>query len=352
MKRLTIFLTLLLATTGLSADKIIDVDTGGTGDYDSIEAALSGEHTDITASGYDNFRFQCRSSDGALDEVNEIYIPDYNTTSSQRLYIECVGANRPDFNGMDTSKYRVASNSAFDSTFRAGGYVVFDGIQFDNNNATGRMGVWVRDAGEVIIKNCYFDGGDKDSSTAVKIYRYKTVELYNCIIHGYEYGIQIDCADELSESRDIYNTTIVGCDNGILIDGSDTDTADVEIKNLIIQDSSVADYNTPDGTVSTTAHIYTSDATSPNDATFENVNFAFVDEPNDDYHLDSSMDGLYEGEDLSGTFTEDIDGDTRNDWDVGADELTGGGGGGGDDTQGNNPIFGENSIFNGVILGN
>jgi hypothetical protein len=33
------------------------------------------------------------------------------------------------------------------------------------------------------------------------------------------------------------------------------------------------------------------------------------------------------GTDLSGTFTEDIDGDTRSAWDIGADEFQGGGGG-------------------------
>ena len=48
----------------------------------------------------------------------------------------------------------------------------------------------------------------------------------------------------------------------------------------------------------------------------------FEDKASDDFHLDSSDSlALGEGADLSGSFTDDIDGDTRSDWDIGADEL-------------------------------
>ncbi|MBW2623131.1 MAG: hypothetical protein JRD68_09520, partial [Deltaproteobacteria bacterium] len=50
----------------------------------------------------------------------------------------------------------------------------------------------------------------------------------------------------------------------------------------------------------------------------------FVNTGADDFHLQSTSDAIGAGTDLSGTFTDDIDGDTRSAWDIGADEYVGG----------------------------
>ena len=52
----------------------------------------------------------------------------------------------------------------------------------------------------------------------------------------------------------------------------------------------------------------------------------FVDSANDDYHLDSGSSLIGAGTDLSGSFTTDIDGDTRSSWDIGFDEFVSAGG--------------------------
>ena len=54
----------------------------------------------------------------------------------------------------------------------------------------------------------------------------------------------------------------------------------------------------------------------------------FVDSANDDYHLVSGSALIGAGTDLSGSFTTDIDGDTRSSWDIGFDEFVSAGGGG------------------------
>ena len=84
----------------------------------------------------------------------------------------------------------------------------------------------------------------------------------------------------------------------------------------------------PQSTVDTHAKNVSEDASSPDDA-YDNLNChdatsCFTDWANDDYHLDSGgseITTLDDGDDLSGTFTDDIDGDTRSTWYIGADEI-------------------------------
>lgn len=50
--------------------------------------------------------------------------------------------------------------------------------------------------------------------------------------------------------------------------------------------------------------------------------FVSLTDGSEDFHLKAGADCLAAGQDLSSVFTTDIDGDTRSNWDVGADELT------------------------------
>ena len=56
------------------------------------------------------------------------------------------------------------------------------------------------------------------------------------------------------------------------------------------------------------------------------VKFANTTQGSEDIHLQSGSVAIGAGTDLSGTFTDDIDGDTRSAWDVGADEVMAAGG--------------------------
>jgi hypothetical protein len=76
----------------------------------------------------------------------------------------------------------------------------------------------------------------------------------------------------------------------------------------------------------TTDNNISSDGTSPDDATSYTYADQFVSTTSgsEDFHLKSGADAIGVGTDLSGTFTTDIDGDTRSSWDVGADEYSSG----------------------------
>ncbi|GAG34644.1 unnamed protein product, partial [marine sediment metagenome] len=95
-------------------------------------------------------------------------------------------------------------------------------------------------------------------------------------------------------------------------------------KNNLCQDNSGGgDYSDTGGGFGTTANNISEDATSP-DASFRNKTVSFVDEDNDDFHLaGNDANARNAGEDLSATFTDDIDGQTRGyrGWDIGADET-------------------------------
>jgi len=71
-----------------------------------------------------------------------------------------------------------------------------------------------------------------------------------------------------------------------------------------------------------------SDETAPGANSHDNKSaadlFADTTDTAEDLHLKAAVDGSYEGADLSASapgFTDDIDGDTRSDWDIGADEI-------------------------------
>lgn len=98
-----------------------------------------------------------------------------------------------------------------------------------------------------------------------------------------------------------------------------------DTKNNFIENQGTGpDYD--DGSrVLTTNTNYTSDATSPDGASYQNETATYEDQANYDLHLASGDDGSFEGTDLSSdsvyAFSIDIDDDTRADWDAGADEF-------------------------------
>ena len=72
-----------------------------------------------------------------------------------------------------------------------------------------------------------------------------------------------------------------------------------------------------------------SDATAPGANSVDNIAGAdlFVNVASDLHLKSGTTDAAGAGSDLSASFTDDIDGDTRSDWDIGADEYDSGGGG-------------------------
>lgn len=125
----------------------------------------------------------------------------------------------------------------------------------------------------------------------------------------------------------VYNNTVYNCGTGFT-EGDNNNT--MVYKNNVAVGNTVADW--ANSYAATSDYNVSSDATAPgtNKATGKTAyTDYFVDPANGDFHLKGSSYSLFglAGTDLSGTFTTDIDGQTRTAWDIGADEYVASGGG-------------------------
>lgn len=202
-------------------------------------------------------------------------------------------------------------------------YIRIEGIVILPTN--NRPGI-VIDAGDFTrVFNCVIYGGGTNTDNGIAVTSTGgTKYIYNNIIYGFKgasSGRGIYCTKSGSTATiHVYNNTIADCWRGLQRNADQT----VRPKNNLIQDCSDACFS---GTFTDTEANISEDATSPNSA-LRNIAVAFVDEPNDDYHLDESdTDAVDAGVDLSAdadlAFSTDFEGDSRPDgeWDIGADEI-------------------------------
>ena len=158
------------------------------------------------------------------------------------------------------------------------------------------------------------------------------VQLSNSILYGASASKGIHESSP-NAYHSFLNNTIIGCNVGIHQDlayGADNQIW----KNNLCQ-GNTTDYVDDGGGFGTHAYNISEDATSP-DVSYQSkdlhTNSIFKDYSSNDYRLDSAGDATNlaiadDGEDLSGTFTDDIQGQTRSTWYIGASEIVSSGGG-------------------------
>jgi hypothetical protein len=158
---------------------------------------------------------------------------------------------------------------------------------------------------------------------------YRDVTLINNIIYATQAGNGsagiILHGPSSGKTHTVYNNTVAKFDNNIYQDDTSIGGT-LNCKNNLAQGGITNDYKDDGGGFGTHSKNVSEDATSP-DASYQSLDkhSVFNDYSNDDYGLSSSDTDLDDGDDLSGTFTDDIDGDTRSDWYIGADEFKDGG---------------------------
>ncbi len=159
----------------------------------------------------------------------------------------------------------------------------------------------------------------------------KNILLTNNIIYGIgdgagEAGINVEAKDDCTV--EVYNNTLIGNDLNFHNSRADSSVGLI-IKNNLCQNAGTTDFSQAGAGYGTTAKNVSEDTTSP-DVAYRSkdvhTNSVFKDYANDDYRLDSGGDAtnlaiLDDGEDLSGTFTDDIEGQTRATWYIGASEI-------------------------------
>jgi hypothetical protein len=289
------------------------------GDYTSLNAALAGLSGNLTTNcagtgGAGILTIECYYL-GSADSTAASTGTGYTTSADYYINITVPTAER--HSGVwSTSKYYMSQNELICLDIRAR-YVKVIGLQFYKGTAGSfdNGAIWISSGSatsSVLIDSCILKGPGIDNAgnyTSAIQQNYgdeTTVEIRNTLIYDW-------IGDTSSKTAAIwcylgtftvYNVTIVDSYVGI---GNSGGT--INCTNLGMSGVTTATY----GTVGQT----TGSTTTP----------TFVNAASDNFHLASNDTTWHnQGTDLSGTFTTDIDGETRATWDIGADEYVAAGG--------------------------
>ncbi|MCP4594991.1 LamG-like jellyroll fold domain-containing protein, partial [Neptuniibacter sp.] len=248
-------------------------------------------------------------------DSGRIIISGWTTSSANYINIYTTEAARHD-GAWDTGAYIIEHSTVFEHVVDVqSDYVKMTGIQIKKTSGNGgaralqtsgdflEFDKMIVNAGNnrcvrlehnngnpIILTNSVFLSSDSDDSTFVT---YGKAYLYNCV------SINTSSAPAFSAAENwMYLTNCYAYSaSGTSINGS-----------LVVTATSASD----DGAESTSTVAY---------STSSGAYFTNVTNGSEDFHLSSNSSSLYDaGTDLSGIFADDIDGDPRISWDIGADE--------------------------------
>jgi hypothetical protein len=314
------------------ANATVTVKSSG-GNYTSLNSALAGESANLTTNchstgGAGILTIECYYLSGA-DTTNASTGTGYTTSSSYYINIVVPTAERHD-GKWNTSKYSLAasvSNYGLLEIYEA--YTRLTGLQISVTGTSDydTSGIRIEGAGYCLIDKCIIRRAS--SSHICQGIRFGNAgslycDIRNSCIYGFDVAqwyAGISC-DYTSANIKIQNCTI--SDNYLGINGNSH-----VVTNCAVFNNSDDFYGTmtisycasDDGDGTNAVNI------SPGATEADDWANAFVDYANGDFHVRDTSSVLYNtASDLSATFTDDIDGDTRSQWDIGADEYVAAGG--------------------------
>ena len=303
------------------------------GDYTSLEACLDANEQDLTGDGWFDIEI-----DGTWEsaDTTQASVGGYTTTTNDYINIYTTVAARHDgridaISGKDN--YRIATSSNI-AVLISVPYVKFQGIEV---RCTGPYTHWIIETTTSsyntiaynILHNTQMDGGSADYAALYLDWHGGGGNyIYNNLIYAITRDWGTAAGKGFQENTGvpdnyIYNNTIYGCaDIGFLSWNAGRDV----LKNNIVYGNESDFSGTFDGA---SDYNFSKDDTAPEaagnsiwgDTDGKTPDFVNVSGGSEDFHLQSTSDAIGEGVDLSGDFTDDIDGDTRSAWDIGADEY-------------------------------
>jgi len=306
------------------------------GDYTSASAWEAGEQRDLVAADEIALGEITGDWSGGAD-TTYLLIDNVNWTTDATHYISLYTAEDARHPGRwDTNKYVLSVSSQWNGVVRVdANYVRIDGLQIENvwtDATTGNVvGINQNGHGDEHTNNIirWGGGGTPDSASDAGI-QYDgaaagTHKARNNIIYDWYMGMYFDYG-AAGTTFVLYDNTINdNVSTGIWIQDSVGDVT-LYMKNNICNGNGAADYNETTFTTYVHSKNISEDATSP-DASYQSMAVVFVDEANDDFHVDvSDTYARGAGDDLSAdaqmAFNDDIDGFMREvAWDIGADQF-------------------------------
>jgi hypothetical protein len=269
-------------------------------------------------------------------DTTNVIIDGYTTDATRYINIYTTGEAK--HNGKwDTGAYRlITSSSTGTSLSISDNYVTINGLQISGENITStyvRVITVASNINPVIIKNNIIKARESTAGAGgiiyinVRSFNSENV-IYNNIIYNATgtdaYGIYLTSSDAGTIGK-IYNNTIYNCKSGLLFNSS---SGTYVVSNNLLMGCTTC--------INGVSNIDEGENNATNDGTGDDNNleggivdktsysdyFVSTTSGSEDFHLKSTAtDFIGAGVDLSATFTDDIDGDTRSSWDIGADEY-------------------------------
>lgn len=300
--------------------------TGDNRAYPSLSAFEAAEQQDLTDNGGDIMVVYCS---GTTIDSTPLTINGWTTNTTCRIKI--IGDNTTGV--WSDSCYTIGRSGTAGPTIA----IPQDGTNYNIENI--QIKVSTTDSGEsmgiqqnsmggtIVIKNNIFrrDAATGWENSAISITRKDEsgiYYIYNNIFYGFRrtnggHGCALYNSGASTRIIYLYNNTAYNCTKGF-----ESNNTDVIAINNISYGNAEEDYY---GTFhNDSTNNLSEDTTAPALGTYyRSKTITFTDATNGDFHLASSdTDAIDKGEDLSGTFTTDIDGTTRSGtWDIGADEY-------------------------------
>lgn len=300
----------------MATTRTVYVDTDGGGDYTSLKTALSSEAKNLVSAD-EITKFIC-SGTTADSGGNALIETGWTTSESNYIWIYCdpmgTAGRHPGY--YSASHYRIES-AADSGILRCRKHVIVDGIQVKNTATAGEPSVGIvsdETTATVIVRNCIaWKSGDSTASGhecigigARRNYygAFKFVAYNNIIFGDWEDGLYMYAEPGQNDTGFFYNNTVVNAlDYGFWWDRDLGGSGSVVyLKNNILDSAGTADYSDNSGSTGTltSATNITSDATSPDGASYQSITMTYANAGSNDFRLSASdTDAIAAGTDLS-----------------------------------------------------